>query len=51
MDITSLSGRCVESFRDGGVPGPTVIGRGMRRMEAAACAIKNLRQMQSGTQM
>jgi hypothetical protein len=47
--IANLGGYTGKS--SGGPPGPSVIGRGMRRMEAAACTIKNLRQMQSGTQM
>jgi Transposase DNA-binding/Transposase DDE domain len=47
--IADLGGYTGKS--SGGPPGPTVIGRGLLRMEAAACAIKNLRQMQSGTQM
>jgi hypothetical protein len=47
--IADLGGYTGKS--SGGPPGPTVIGRGIRRMEAAACTIKNLRQMQSGTQM
>ena len=45
--IADLGGYTGKS--SGGRPGPTVIGRGIRRMEAVACAIKNLRQMQSGT--
>ena len=45
--IADLGGYTGKS--SGGPPGPTVIGRGMFRMEAVACAFKNLRQMQSRT--
>lgn len=47
--IAELGGYTGKS--SGGPPGPTVIGRGLLRIEAAACAIRNLREMQSGAEM